>query len=100
MIEPIRQTDVWATYSDPFYKGKAAVLHRKLGKGTITYVGADTDNGQLEKTVLQKSSIRQTYQHSICQKEYWSNTAMASGMDLIILLKIRKFRFLIMQKYF
>ncbi|WP_069659159.1 beta-galactosidase [Arcticibacter eurypsychrophilus] len=54
VIDPISEADVWATYSDQFYKGKAAVLHRKLGKGTITYVGADTDNGQLEKTVLRK----------------------------------------------
>jgi beta-galactosidase len=45
-------TEVWATYSNQFYAGKAAVVHRKLGKGTVTFVGPDTDNGLLEKNVL------------------------------------------------
>ncbi len=54
VIEPQDATTVWASYDDQFYKGKAAVLHRKLGKGTVTYVGPDTDDGQLEKEVLQK----------------------------------------------
>lgn len=54
VIEPQDATSVWASYDDQFYKGKAAVLHRKLGKGTVTYVGPDTDDGQLEKEVLQK----------------------------------------------
>ena len=54
VVDPLNSTTVWASYSDQFYKGKAAVLHRKLGKGTITYVGTDTDDGQLEKDVLRK----------------------------------------------
>lgn len=54
VIEPQDATSVWASYDDQFYKGKAAVLHHKLGKGTVTYVGPDTDDGQLEKEVLQK----------------------------------------------
>lgn len=52
IIEPKSSTSVWAQYDDQFYKGKAAVLHRKLGKGTVTYIGADTDDGTLEKKVL------------------------------------------------
>lgn len=54
ILEPQDLSTVWANYDDQFYKGKAAVLHRKLGKGTVTYVGADTDDGQLEKAVLRK----------------------------------------------
>ena len=46
--------EVWATYEDQFYKGKAAVLHKSIGKGSVTYIGVDTDDGRLEKDVLQK----------------------------------------------
>jgi beta-galactosidase len=51
--------EVWATYNDQFYKGKAAVITQRTGKGTITYIGADTDDGKLEKAVLQK-----VYEHA------------------------------------
>ncbi len=52
VLEPLPGTDVWATYSNQYYAGKAAVTSRKLGKGTVTYVGPDTDDGLLEKAVL------------------------------------------------
>jgi beta-galactosidase len=52
VLEANPGTEVWATYSNQFYAGKAAVVHRKLGKGTVTFVGPDTDNGLLEKNVL------------------------------------------------
>lgn len=45
---------IWATYNDQFYKGSAGLIHRKLGKGTVTYNGIDTDDGNLELAVLQK----------------------------------------------
>lgn len=51
VITPANAT-VWATYSNEYYKGKAAVISRKLGKGTVTYIGADTDDGSLEKEML------------------------------------------------
>ncbi len=54
ILEPMNGTSVWATYSNQFYSGKAAVISHKLGKGTVTYVGADTDDGLLEKTVIEK----------------------------------------------
>lgn len=47
-------TQVWGSYEDQFFKGRPAVTHRKLGKGTVTYVGVDTDNGDLEAAVMQK----------------------------------------------
>jgi beta-galactosidase len=52
ILENEAKTEVWATYNDQFYKGAAAVTHRKLGKGSVTYIGADTDNGHLERDVL------------------------------------------------
>jgi beta-galactosidase len=47
-------TDVWATFTNQFYKGKAAVISRKLGKGTVTYIGAGSDDGGLEKSMVSK----------------------------------------------
>ncbi|MDZ7613123.1 MAG: beta-galactosidase [Flavobacteriaceae bacterium] len=46
--------NVLATYTNQFYAGKSAVVSNKLGKGTVTYIGVDTDDGQLEKDVLEK----------------------------------------------
>jgi Beta-galactosidase len=54
MLEPNAGTEVWATFADQFYAGKPTVIHRKLGKGTVTYIGTDTDDGKLEKDVLKK----------------------------------------------
>jgi beta-galactosidase len=46
--------EVWATYSNQFYAGKAAVISKKWGRGSVTYIGADSDDGKLEKDMLQK----------------------------------------------
>lgn len=54
IFKPQQGTEVWATYQGDFYAGKPAVISRKLGKGTVTYVGVDSNNGLLEKDVLQK----------------------------------------------
>ena len=52
ILESDANTQVWAKYNDQFYKGAAAVTNRKLGKGTVTYIGTDSDDGHLEKDVL------------------------------------------------
>lgn len=54
VFKPYPGTEVWATFENDFYAGKPAVIHRKLGKGTVTYVGVDSRDGNLEKAVLQK----------------------------------------------
>ncbi len=41
-----------AVYADQFYAGKPAVVTRKLGRGTVTYVGPDTLEGGLERDVM------------------------------------------------
>lgn len=51
---PQQGTEVWATHADQFYKGSPAVTHRKLGKGTVTYVGVETEDGKLEADVLKR----------------------------------------------
>ena len=54
VLTPAAGIDVWAVYADQFYKGAASVIHRRLGKGTVTYIGTDTDDGKLEKEVVRR----------------------------------------------
>jgi beta-galactosidase len=54
ILKPATGTECWATYQGDYYAGNAAVTFRKLYKGTVTYIGADTRNGDLEKNVLAK----------------------------------------------
>ncbi|WP_155960726.1 beta-galactosidase [Flavobacterium daejeonense] len=54
LLKPNQGTAVWATYQGDFYAGTPAVISRKLGKGTVTYIGLDSKNGDLEKQVLTK----------------------------------------------
>lgn len=54
LIEANQKKNILATYADQFYAGKAAVVTNTIGKGTVTYIGVDTDNGQLERDVLKK----------------------------------------------
>lgn len=57
LLDADKNTEVLAVYENQFYKGKSAVTIRKLGKGTVTYIGVDTDDSRLEKDIL-----RETYQ--------------------------------------
>lgn len=52
ILKPYSGTVTWATFSGDFYAGRSAVTHRRLGKGTVTYIGADSRSGGLEKAVL------------------------------------------------
>lgn len=52
ILEPKEGVEVIARYADQFYEGNAAVTKNKLGKGTVTYIGPDTDDGKLEKDIL------------------------------------------------
>jgi beta-galactosidase len=52
LLAPDRNTETLAVFDNQFYKGKAAVVKHKLGKGTVTYIGVDTDDSKLEKDVL------------------------------------------------
>ena len=54
ILIPASDSQVWATYANEFYEGGPAVTFRKLGKGTVTYVGVDSHNGALEKDILKK----------------------------------------------
>jgi beta-galactosidase len=54
ILKPGKDSQVWATYIDEFYEGKPAVTTRKLGKGTITYIGVDSKDGAMEQDLLKK----------------------------------------------
>ncbi len=54
LLQPNKETEVWGTYESEFYAGKPAIISRNLGKGTVTYIGVDSKNGELEKQVLRK----------------------------------------------
>jgi len=54
ILEPYFGVETWATYADQFYAGKASVTHRKVGKGSVTYIGTETTDGKMEKEVLKK----------------------------------------------
>lgn len=52
LLQPDKNTETLAVYNDQFYKGAAAVVKRRIGKGSVTYIGVDTDDARLEKDVL------------------------------------------------
>ncbi len=52
VLEPAEGTEVLARYNDQYYAGRPAAVTRKLGKGTVTYVGVDTIDGELERALL------------------------------------------------
>jgi beta-galactosidase len=52
VFKPLPGTEVLAVYADQFYAGKPAVVTRRLGKGTVTTIGVDTLDGNLEREVL------------------------------------------------
>jgi beta-galactosidase len=53
-LVPKPGTTVLAQYADQFYAGDAAVTTRKLGKGTVTYIGVESLQGDLELEMLRR----------------------------------------------
>ena len=54
VLEPASGTEVWAAYADQFYAGKASVTYHKLGNGSVTYIGTDSEDGTFERDMLKK----------------------------------------------
>ncbi len=52
ILEPESGTQILAKYTDQFYAGRPAAITRKLGKGTVTYIGVDTLDGELERALV------------------------------------------------
>ncbi len=54
VLKPGPETTVLARHADQFYAGEATAVRRKLGKGTVTYVGVETLSGDLEKEIVRR----------------------------------------------
>jgi beta-galactosidase len=52
ILKPEQGTAVLARYANQFYTGEVAAVQRRLGKGTVTYVGVDSERGDLEKDLV------------------------------------------------
>lgn len=57
VLDPRPGTTVLATYSDQFYAAKPAAVTRRLGRGTVTYIGVDTLDGEFERAVLSRAYV-------------------------------------------
>ena len=57
LLNPDADTKVLAVHNNQFYKGKAAVVRHKIGRGTVTYIGVSTDNFKLEKDILKDTYL-------------------------------------------
>lgn len=64
ILQPHHNTNVLAVYADQYYAGKAAATTRRLGKGTITFIGVVTMDGKLEHNI-----VRAVYQNAGVQIE-------------------------------
>ena len=54
VLLPDENTRVLASYNDQFYKGKAAITTRSVGKGKVSYIGVNSMDRELEKDVLRE----------------------------------------------
>lgn len=54
VLEPESGTETLAHYTDQFYAGKAAAVTRTLGKGSISYIGVDSSQGDFERDMLKR----------------------------------------------
>lgn len=54
LITPFKNTETWATYTDQYYAGKACVIKRNIGKGSVVYVGSESKDKALEEAILRK----------------------------------------------
>jgi beta-galactosidase len=58
ILEPGAGTTVVATHGDQYYAGRPAAVTRKLGKGTVTYIGVDSTDGGLEAELVRGAMER------------------------------------------
>jgi beta-galactosidase len=54
ILSPSAGTEVLALYADQFYSGKAAAVTHRVGKGTVTYIGASTSDGSFERKIVRE----------------------------------------------
>ncbi|MBV8834363.1 MAG: beta-galactosidase [Acidobacteriaceae bacterium] len=52
ILDPAGGTKILAQYADQFYSGRAAAVTRNVGRGSVTYIGVDTEDGEVERSLL------------------------------------------------
>lgn len=58
VLAPDVGTSPLATYGDQFYAGGVAAVTRPLGRGTVTYIGVDSEDGSLEAALVRGVFMR------------------------------------------
>lgn len=58
VLEPIDGTQALAGYTDQPYAGGVAATTRRLGRGSVTYIGADSQTGELEAQLVSDALTR------------------------------------------
>ncbi len=91
IIKPAAGAQVWSTYSSEFYEGKPAVTFRKVGKGTVTYVGVDSTDGTFEKDVLKKLYARLGI--SVMDLPYGVTMEYRNGLGIVLNYMDRPYEF-------
>lgn len=91
ILIPGSNSEVWATYSEEFYEGRPAVTHRKIGKGSVTYVGVDSHNGLLEKDILTK--LYSQLQIPVMDLPYGVTLEYRNGMGIVLNYSDKNYKF-------
>ncbi|HXR47707.1 MAG TPA: beta-galactosidase [Candidatus Limnocylindrales bacterium] len=76
VLEPQSGTTALAHYIDQYYAGGVAAVTRSLGKGTVTYIGVDSQTGELEAQL-----IRGVFQRAKVPVENFANGFLVDWRD-------------------
>lgn len=95
ILQPGTSNEVWATYTNEFYEGKPAVTFRKLGKGSVTYIGVDSLDGALERQVLDKLYSR--LQIEVMNLPYGVTMEYRNGLGIVLNYSDQPYQFALPQ---
>lgn len=96
ILQPGASNEVWATYTNEFYEGKPAVTFRKLGKGSVTYIGVDSSDGALERQVLDKLYSR--LQIEVMNLPYGVTMEYRNGLGIVLNYSDQPYQFALPQE--
>lgn len=96
ILQPGASNEVWATYTNEFYEGKPAVTFRKLGKGSVTYIGVDSSDGALERQVLDKLYSR--LQIEVMNLPYGVTMEYRNGLGIVLNYSDQPYQFALPQR--
>lgn len=88
-----KDSEVWANYSNQYYSGKPAITFRRLGKGTITYVGIDSSAGALELDVLKK--LYEKINIPVMRLPYGVSIEYRNGLGIVLNYSDKPYEFLL-----